>query len=344
MTEKSTTATKTFSILCIGQRGVGKTVFLAGSYAELHSSDQLDKSQSLWFDCQESKDQENLNSILSYITKTGQYPPPTMKITNFNFSVKYKNWMGAQTLCNFRWWDIPGEFCNFDNSDFRSMVFNSHSCCIFIDAPALLYQPYYGKELESIIEQVTPLATLTYLNGLDYSFAVILTKCDLLKSDLNNKKNLDEKLQPLINLLQTVNAKYKTFYSYIPIVGTKGVSILKAKGSVDSLLWLVQEIKKSNNSGVKGLFPFTNGTSQPTDSESGIVKGALQNLIDSEAEVVTTAKTTKSRPSPFTRKRTVVITLSMLIFMMLAGAFLIKGAMLDSEGSRDANPNFINRN
>jgi len=66
---------------------VGKTVFLAGSYAELHSPTQTDGAQ-LWFDCQDSQAQENIEDILNYIGETGEYPPPTMKVTNFNLSLK----------------------------------------------------------------------------------------------------------------------------------------------------------------------------------------------------------------------------------------------------------------
>ncbi len=70
----SRTAIKTFSLLSIGQRGVGKTVFLVGSYAELHSC-KPEPDQQLWFDSQNSQAQENIDSILSYIARTGQYPP-----------------------------------------------------------------------------------------------------------------------------------------------------------------------------------------------------------------------------------------------------------------------------
>jgi len=79
------TATKTFSILSIGQGC--KTVFLAGSYAELHSPTQTDGAQRLWFDCQDSQAQENIEDILNYIGETG-VSTSTMKVTNFNLSLK----------------------------------------------------------------------------------------------------------------------------------------------------------------------------------------------------------------------------------------------------------------
>ena len=57
--------TKTFNLLSIGQRGVGKTVFLVGSYAELQANHLTSHPQKLWFDCQTNQVQENLEKIMS---------------------------------------------------------------------------------------------------------------------------------------------------------------------------------------------------------------------------------------------------------------------------------------
>ena len=137
--------TKTFNLLSIGQRGVGKTVFLVGSYAELQAKHLTSHPQKLWFDCQNNQVQENLEKILDYIVQNNQYPPPTMKIVNFSFNLKRQSLWGEQTLCNFTWNDIPGEICDIHNLEFRNMVFNSHGCCVFIDAYALKHKPTYYK-------------------------------------------------------------------------------------------------------------------------------------------------------------------------------------------------------
>src|SRR5689334_12831129 len=118
----------TFNLLSIGHRGVGKTVFLAGSYTELHGDYQTKQKQKMWFDCTERKVQENINSIIGYISETAHYPPATMKISNFNFSLNRRSWRGTETVCNFSWSDIPGEICTIHNSDFRTMVSNSDGC------------------------------------------------------------------------------------------------------------------------------------------------------------------------------------------------------------------------
>lgn len=238
--------TKTFNLLSIGQRGVGKTVFLAGSYAELHPSSQTDHSQKLWFDCQDSQAQENINNILNYVARTSQYPPPTMKITNFNFSLKRRNLWGVQTLCHFRWWDIPGEDCNIHNPNFQTLVLTSHGCCVFINADKLVNDKAYLQVLEDIVKQVVAIASLASQHGLKYSFALIFTQCDLLGPGPLSLLQIEENAQPLFTRLDAAGANYQRFYSAIPIVSTGGTSTLKATGTAAPLLWLISELRKSH--------------------------------------------------------------------------------------------------
>ena len=232
----SSGAPKTFNLLSIGQRGVGKTVFLAGSYAEhRHQSERK-----LWFDCQDQA-QENIDSVFRYVARTGLYPPLTVKITDFKFTVKQRRQEQTQTLCYFQWWDIPGEICHVHNAEFTKLVSNSHGCCVFIDANALVNDNYQDQD---IISSVVAIANLVNLNRLSYAFALILTKCDLLKGDSGSQQLIDTGLQPLIKRLEAVNANYQTFYSAIPIVKEKGISSLKATGAAAPLLWLVSELAK----------------------------------------------------------------------------------------------------
>ncbi len=237
---------KKFKLLSIGQRGVGKTVFLIGSYAELHSDSQPNHQQ-LWIECLDRDAQDNMDNLLSHIARTGQYPPSTLKTTNFNFNLKRRSLWGTKTLCQFGWYDIPGELCNIDNPDFRRMVFNSSGCCVFIDAYALLHKPVYQQAFEDIIQQVMPIATLVYLNCFKYAFALLLTKCDLLEADPLTRQHLEESLQPLTSRLDAVKANYQTFYLGINIVRSEGVSTLKATGADAPLLWLGRELSVDHN-------------------------------------------------------------------------------------------------
>jgi tetratricopeptide (TPR) repeat protein len=269
---------KTFNLLSIGQRAVGKTVFLAGSYAELHSYHQPGLPQRLWFDCQDSQVQEKIERILNYMTQTSQYPPPTMRITDFNFSLKRHDLWGTQTLCNFSWWDIPGESCNADNPDFRRIVSNSHGCCVFIDAFKLVNDRAYVQALEEdIILQVRVLADLVSLNGLKYAFALILTKYDQLKPNPLNQQQITEGLRSLTTHLDTLKVNYQTFYSAISIVLTKGASTLEVEGAAAAFLWLVSELSQTHNprlinNPVKLVARLLPNRSQPQDSVDGLTQ------------------------------------------------------------------------
>jgi len=243
----SKTGTKPFNLLSVGHRAVGKTVFIAGSYAELHSDIHLGRTQQLWFDCQDIQQQEKIEDILKLVVKIGQYPPPTLKVTNFNLSLKRRGLWGTQTLCHFNWWDIPGEICKMHNQDFDSMVSTSHGSCVFIDAHALVYNPAYLKALEDITEQVMAIACMAGVKGLKYPFALILTKCDLLERDLLSRQQLKLGMKPLLTRLEQIGANYQTFYSFIPIVYTASGPTIKSKGAAASLLWLVLELSVAHN-------------------------------------------------------------------------------------------------
>lgn len=248
------TTSKTFNLLSIGQRGVGKTVFLAGSYAELQSNTQIyhPPVPEFWFDCQDMQAKQNMEQLLGYVARTGQYPPATMKITNFNFSLKHQNMWSEKTLCHFRWWDIPGEICNIrDNRDFQRMVLSSHGCCVFINADALIHDRDYSQSLENVVRQVMGIASLVSQKGLDYPLALIFTKCDLLQLGPLSQLLIEQSLQPLITILEAAKVNYRRFYSAIPIVSTQDGSTLKAKGAAAPLLWLILELRKINNSQVQ---------------------------------------------------------------------------------------------
>ena len=320
----------TFNVLSIGQRGVGKTVFIAGSYAELHSGSQPDHPQQLWFDCQDSQAQENIEKILNYVAQTGQYLPLTIKITNFNFSLKYHSSWGIQTLCHFRWWDIPGEICDIHNRTFQTMVSNSHGCCVFIDAYALVHKPTYSEVLKRIIiDQVMPIANLVHLNRSKYAFALILTKCDLLQPGLVSHQQLKDGLQPLLSRLDTVRATYKTFYSSIPIVRTEGASTLKAKGVASSLLWLVWELSKVRSSSptnrlLKLVAPLLPRQLQP---QQVIVERALQSQIE-PSETLSVKKTLGLNLQPASWKYILLLGLGTISLLGVMSTFLEKDSVV----------------
>jgi tetratricopeptide (TPR) repeat protein len=244
MNQQSINATHTLNLLSIGQRGVGKTVFLTGSYVELHSGFTAERPQELWFDSHNSQEQEKIEKVLNYITQTGQYPPPTMKIANFNFSLKRHGWWKTKTICDFSWWDLPGESCDFNNSKYQQLVLSSHGCCAFINAEALVNNPTYLPQLTQTIDQVTAIASLVQQNEIKYAIALVFTKCDLLAPEPSSMLQIEEKMQPLLTRLDAAKANYQKFYSAIPLVTFAGVTQLKPTGAATPILWLVSELKK----------------------------------------------------------------------------------------------------
>lgn len=281
----SETTPNTLSLLSIGQRGVGKTVFLVGSYAELHANDQAAEPKPVWFDCQDGQVQQNLEQIFNYITRTGQYPPATMKITNFDFQLKRRTSSGTETLAAFRWWDVPGEACKTDNRDFHHIVSSSSGCCAFIDAHALIHDRNYLLTLEDIFAQVAAIATLVSLNHLKYAFALILTKGDLINLPADQQQ-LEERLQPLTARLADLEVPYQVFCSVIPIVSKEGTWTLEATNAAAPLLWIVSELSQvhQRRSQAKGFdwltqrLPSSLRPQQP--SAQGLVKSLHKSPKD----------------------------------------------------------------
>jgi len=256
---------KTFNLLSIGQRGVGKTVFLAGSYAQLQANSSPANSSpanssrvkpsfavgnqssdsspsSFWFECQDEKMQVNLMKILNYIEQTGLYPPATIKVTDFNFRLQQRTTQQIETVCQFRWWDIPGEYCNLSHDEFQTLVLTSHACCVFVNARSLIHDLDYVLSLQDSFNQVVAIASLVQQYGLKYASALILTQCDLLEPE--EIAQLETKLQPLIQRLNSIKANYRLFYSAIPIKAIDGHFAIDANGAADSLLWLLTELNK----------------------------------------------------------------------------------------------------
>ncbi len=284
---------KKFNLLGIGYRGVGKTVFLAGSYAELQIGPHISPHQRLSFDCQDNVVKRNIESLLKYIAQTGNYPPPTVKITNFSFDVIHHTMLGRKTLCTFSWWDIPGESCTIQDPDFRTLLMNSHGCCLFIDSHALLRNEAYLESIEGLIKRVEAIASLVNQNRLSYPFALILTKCDLLELGALSLVQLEEKLKPLMSRFDAVNAHYRTFYSALPLVNIGGSTVFKATNAAQPILWLTDELRQAYRfqapqvlaSGFKQIF------SNSTKKSSMAGRGLGKRILASPRNAVVTAAT-----------------------------------------------------
>jgi tetratricopeptide (TPR) repeat protein len=275
---------KTFTLISLGSRGVGKTVFLACNCAEiLRSGQRKNNAQKLWFECLDQEFQDKIESLVGYVVRTGQYPPPTFKITDFGFSLRGKSLNGNKTLCHFRWLDLPGEWCDIENSEFQSVLLQSHGCCVFIDAHALLHEESYLETIEAMVNQVEAIASLVNQHHLKYPFALICTKCDLVDLSPIGLIQLEEKLIPLLQRLGASNAHYRRFYSAIPIVNQSNGGILKVKDATAPLLWLIAELQRLHGSDAQFnlgnslnqmISNSTHGSTKPPVAQSGSADSA----------------------------------------------------------------------
>jgi hypothetical protein len=248
MTAASTKSVpKIYSLLSIGQRGVGKTVFLVGSCLELYTNQFEDQGQQVWFDCEDGEVQQMLENILRQVAQTGQYPPATMRITNFDFTLKLRNLWGTKTLCQFRWWDPPGESCQIYNPAFLMMALNADAYCAFIDARTIVECANHPNDLSTAFESVKSIAEVIHSNNLEHPLAIILTKCDIVRADASAWQTLERNIQPLKRLLDTLKVNYQIFCSEIPVVTTNGISSLKTTDAAAPILWLVSKLRKADN-------------------------------------------------------------------------------------------------
>ncbi len=233
----------TFNLLSIGHRGVGKSVFLAGCYAQLHRS-RLMQSKGKWFEPADTKSRLILRDMLDYMKRSGRYPSATMKITDLAFKVKSRELQGDFTLCEFRWADIPGEICHLDNPDFQALMRNSHGCCVFIDAAALARDDNYWEQIEETINQIEVISALAQQHNVSYFFSLILTKCDQINADAKKLAAIEKKWESLNTRLTSSHTVYRRFSTFIILVPTGNSVAINTEGTADPILWLVSELSK----------------------------------------------------------------------------------------------------
>lgn len=234
-----------FNLLTIGQRGVGKTVFLVGCYVESKAQLKLDKGFLLDFQANQAAKIEN---ILSFVARQEEYPPATLRNTHFNFSLKRQTLWAEETLCNFKWTDMPGEFCNLHSSnDFHQLLLHSHACCVFLDVPSL--SENNRSQFEQTIDQAMAIASVVESSGLRYPMAIVLTKGDLAQLGPISQVKIELGLQQFLSRLDSTKALYERFYSAVPICNSSnGEAFLEPEGTIAPFLWLASELRKIHKS------------------------------------------------------------------------------------------------
>ena len=237
------TPPQTHNILSIGFRGAGKTVFLAGSYISLHFYRQKSRFFQEWLDCQDAESRHKMSQLLHYITETRQYPPATLKATDFMFSVRTRTLCGVRTRCHLHWWDIPGELCQSNNTDLQLLLLSAHACCLLIDAPAFINDRPYQEQIKTLMIQLAQLLPQSQVNRPNFPVAVVLTKYDLLESDISRKK-LKQQLLPFVQALRSQQLYTQGFTSAIPLVSFGAGVTLRPQGTAVTFKWLISVLTK----------------------------------------------------------------------------------------------------
>ena len=237
---------KTYSLISVGKRGAGKTVFLSGIFAALQKEYSLTNNPSFWLDSDDQDTKDNIGNILAYIAKTGNYPPATLRLNHFAFSLHQRMEDIEQTLCQFYWWDAPGESCRLYNPAFVSMISQADGGCFFIDANELLECVKNNLEDGSILNQLDTLATVIAHNCLTFPLAIVLTKCDLFSKDTPSWQELNYRLFTLKQKLSSLAINYQIFYSSFIINTVDKKNILYSKTASKPLLWLLKQIQTNH--------------------------------------------------------------------------------------------------
>ncbi|AGY60640.1 TRAFAC clade GTPase domain-containing protein [Gloeobacter kilaueensis] len=278
MPARSRSFTPAFNLLSLGGRGVGKTVFLAGAYAETHRGIAPLPSSTLWFDW-DSRAQQDVGNALAYIERTGHYPSATLRISSFRFALKQRQFGFSRTICYLRWQDIPGEICSPANPAFREMVLASHGCCVFVDTQALLVDDDYLQQFEQkIFAQLRTIASLIP-PGETYPIALVLTKCDLSAAVSQSEKRLEDLLRPLLESL-TGGVRCRALPVAAKVVQRGESWALQAVGAAAAFIWLAWQLSDIHRLGwgerLLGLFArLLSGSRRQPGWEDGLLRRIL---------------------------------------------------------------------
>jgi hypothetical protein len=262
-----TTANKIYTVLSIGQRGAGKTVFLVGCYQAFKNQSNPRNQQEITWQCEQQESEENIEKILNYVAKTGKYPPATLKISNFDFTLEKNSSNQLKKIATIRWWDVPGESCQIYNLAFVNMTLKANGCLLFLEAPSLLNEQ---RKQNSSLNIFQTLIEIIHHNKPNFNLAIIITKCDLVISDRKCWQSLQLKVQELKKRLQESQVNYRFFYSTVLIDSQQGT--LEANQALESMSWLFSQIDQQVN-----LSEITNTIS--AQSTPTLAKKSITNLV-----------------------------------------------------------------
>lgn len=233
-------AVPVYSILNVGRRGAGKTVFLTASYLEYRQYRQ--ERRWLWLECADPQARQNIDDLVLYVARSGEYPPATLKATRFDLLLQQRRQQGVETVAQIRWWDAPGEICDPRRPEFLELLRQTQGCCLFLEAPLLVRQADNPHYLGKLLEPLANLGEEIERANLALPVALILTQCDLLPPQPLVWQRLQRALSPLRQQLTDSRFPHQVFYSEAPILEQDGIPRLCLNRAGAPLYWLMEQM------------------------------------------------------------------------------------------------------
>lgn len=229
-----------YRIHLIGHPGVGKTVFTLAAYTRARELLRTLGRRSLGLSCADPETKEFVESTAFSMRRSGCYPESFMRPNLCNFQLynlhATASFWGEKTihLCNFICQDLP-----LGQGD---PMLSAAGSFVFVDAPALLHSPADQDLFLTTLNTVNLFTEL--LQESKHSFAIVLTKCDLLELTPPCRRALGNALSPLTTLLDRFEQPHRTFYSSLAIgtVPNTESHFLLIGDSASALLWLFDQI------------------------------------------------------------------------------------------------------
>lgn len=229
-----------YTVLSVGQRGAGKTVFLAASYLEYRQHRQ--ERRWLWLECASPKARQTIDDLLLYVARAGEYPPATLKATAFEFLLQQRQPRGTRTVAQIRWWDAPGEICRPQRREFLDLLRQAQGCCLFLEAPLLVRLADNPRSLAKLLEPLENVGEGLGAENLALPVALILTQCDRLPPQAFVWQRLQRAVSPLRRQLTEARFPHRIFYSEAPIVEQDGIPRLCLNRAGAPLYWLMEQM------------------------------------------------------------------------------------------------------
>jgi hypothetical protein len=242
-----------YRIHLIGHPGVGKTVFSLAAYTRAREVLRTLGRSSLGLSCADPTTKEFVETSTYLMRHSGRYPASSIRPTSLYFQLynlhSNASFWSEKTihLCNFTCQDLP-----IGQGD---PMLSAAGSFVFVDASALLQVPTYQNRFFTILRTLQMFTDL--LQESKHSFAIVLTKCDLLELTTECRRALRNALSPLTSMLERSNQPYRTFYSSLALGAVPNTEshFLLIGDSASALLWLFDQIHPLNRAPLRVNIP-----------------------------------------------------------------------------------------